>query len=188
MEFIAKYTKTQFNIVTPKRLFFYKTLLTDDAHLCYTLFANDKFKNEEAIMTLCDELYFEITLCGTRPELKKFISILRSGELDEFFEFSSDYIDYGDEFNTVSDSEETYVVFTNDDYGIEIDRLEVDEFLEVICRAAENLDVRGRVYDVDEEEYSFISSKGDSYYVNAKKIRHNDELDERAREEDLEED
>ena len=95
-------------------------------------------------MTLCDELYFEITLSGTKPELKKFISFLKSGELDDFFELSSDYIDYGDDFETVEEGEETYITFINDDYGIEIDEFDIDEFLEVFCRAAKNLDARGR--------------------------------------------
>ena len=139
-------------------------------------------------MTLCDELYFEITLSGTKPELKKFISFLKSGELDDFFEFSSDYIDYGDDFETVEEGEETYITLINDDYGIEIDEFDIDEFLEVFCRAAKNLDARGRLYDADEEDYSFVSAKGDSYYVNARKIRVYDELDEKAREEDRGED
>ena len=43
-------------------------------------------------MILCEELYFEITVTGIKSELKKFISCLKSGELDDFFEFSSDYI------------------------------------------------------------------------------------------------
>jgi len=60
-------------------------------------------------MTLGDELYFEITLTGTRPELKKFISFLRSGELDDFFEFSTEYINYDDGFNDVAESEKTSI-------------------------------------------------------------------------------
>ena len=139
-------------------------------------------------MKLHEELYFEITAEGTKSAALKFISYLKSGVMDDYFEFDEDMLTYSDNFDDDISTETVSVTLSNDDYGIEIDRLEVDEFLEVICRAAENLDVRGRVYDVDEEEYSFISSKGDSYYVNAKKIRHNDELDERAREEDLEED
>ena len=129
-------------------------------------------------MTLCDELYFEITLSGTKPELKKFISFLKSGELDDFFEFSSDYIDYGDDFETVEEGEETYITFINDDYGIEIDEFDTDEFLEVFCRAAKNLDVTGRLFDIDDEEYSWRSEAGDSYYVNAKKaVRFNEDDD-----------
>jgi hypothetical protein len=78
-------------------------------------------------MTLCEELYFEITLTGTRPELKKFISFLRSGELDDFFEFSTEYINYDDTFNEVSDAEKTSIVLSTDDYGIEIDELDTDD-------------------------------------------------------------
>ena len=140
-------------------------------------------------MTLCEELYFEITLTGTKSELKKFVSYLKSGELDEFFEITSDYISYDDEFDTASAEIETSIIFSNDDYGIEIDEFDTDEFLEVFCKAAKNLDVRGNLYDIDDEEYSFISEKGDSYYLNAKRTSHfNDELDEKAREEDMYED
>ena len=72
-------------------------------------------------MILCEELYFEITLTGIKSELKKFISCLKSGELDDFFEFSSDYISYDDEYADAGDGDETSIVFTNDDLGIEID-------------------------------------------------------------------
>jgi len=140
-------------------------------------------------MTLCEELYFEITLTGAKSELKKIVSFLRSGELDEFFEISSEYISYDDEYDTTPPEGETSVIFSNDDYGIEIDEFDTDEFLEVLCKAAKSLDVRGTLYDIDDEEYSFISEKGDSYYLNAKRTSmFNDELDERAREEDMYED
>jgi hypothetical protein len=139
-------------------------------------------------MTLCEELYFEITLTGAKAEIKKFASFLKSGELDDFFEITSDYINYDDEYAGKDDSEETSLVFTNDDYGIEIDEFDSDEFLEIFCRAAKNLDVQGRLYDIDDEEFSFVSSKGDTYYLNSKKIdRFNDELDEHAFREDEEE-
>lgn len=137
-------------------------------------------------MTLCEELYFEITLSGTKSELKKFVSYLKSGELDDFFDVSSEYIHYDDEFDSADSDKETSFIFSNDDYGIEIDEFDTDEFLEVFCKAAKALDVEGRLFDVDDEEYSFISSKGDSYYVNAKKsTKFNDELDEKAYEEDM---
>lgn len=139
-------------------------------------------------MTFCDELYFEITLTGTKAEIRKFVSFLRSGELDDFFEITSDYINYDDGYKDALDTDKTSLVLTDDDCGIEIDEFDSDEFLDVFCRAAKNLDVEGRFYDVDDEEFSFVSSMGDTYYVNSKKIdRFNDELDEeRAREEDNE--
>jgi len=140
-------------------------------------------------MTFCEELYFEITLTGEKSELKKFVSFLKSGELDDFFEFDNDYLDYNDDYSTISDSESTSIIFSNDDWGVEIDEFDTDEFLDVFCRAAKNLDVEGRLFDVDDEEYAFVSAKGDSYYLNAKKIRRfNDELDEQAAKEDAEED
>ena len=123
-------------------------------------------------MTLCEELYFEITLTGTRPELKKFISFLRSGELDDFFEFSSEYINYDDNFNDVSDTEKTSIVLSTDDYGIEIDEIDTDEFLDLFCRAAKNLLVVGQLYDIDDEEFNFVSEEGDGYYVNSRDVKH----------------
>ena len=136
-------------------------------------------------MTFCDELYFEITLTGTKAEIKRFASFLRSGELDDFFEISSDYISYDDGYSDAADEDKTTLVFTDDDCGVEIEEFDTDEFLDVFCRAAKNLEVEGRFYDVDDEEFSFVSSLGDTYYINSKKIdRFNDELGERAREED----
>ena len=123
-------------------------------------------------MTLCEELYFEITLTGTRPELKKFISFLRSGELDDFFEFSTEYINYDDGFNDVAETEKTSIVLSTDDYGIEIDELDTDEFLELFCRAAKNLLVVGQLYDIDDEEFNFVSEEGDGYYINSRDIKH----------------
>ena len=140
-------------------------------------------------MTLCEELYFEITLTGAKTDLKKFISYLKSGELDDFFEFTSDYISYDDEYEGALPDQETSVILSNDDYGIEIDEFDTDEFLEVFCKAAKALDVEGRLFDIDDEEYEFTSAKGDSYYLNAKRtIKFNDELDEKAYEEDAYED
>ena len=139
-------------------------------------------------MTLCEELFFEIKLCGEKKELKKFIEFLKSGELDDFFEVTSDNIDLDDDYLAASDDSEASFVFINDDLGIEIDELDTDEFLDVFCKAARKLDVQGRLYDIDDEEYSFVSARGDSYYINAKNInRFNDELDEQAEKEEAEE-
>ena len=121
-------------------------------------------------MTLCEELYFEITLSGTKPDLKKFISFLRSGGLEDFFEFESEYILYDDSFETATPSEETSISLSNEDFGIEIEELDVDEFLDIFCRASKDLSVSGRLFDIDNEEFCFESDKGDSYYVNMRKI------------------
>ena len=130
-------------------------------------------------MTLCEEFYFEITLTGTKSELKRFVSYLKSGELDDFFEVTSDYIHYDDEWEDADADKEVSVIFSNDDYGIEIDEFDTDEFLELFCKAAKPLEVEGRLFDVDDEEYEFTSAAGDSYYLNAKRaIKFNDDLDE----------
>lgn len=132
-------------------------------------------------MTLCEELYFEITLTGAKSEIKKFLSFLKSGGLDDFFEFCTDYINYDDGFDTAEPDAETSITLSNDDYGIEIDELDTDEFLDIFCRASKNLDVVGQIYDIDDEEYKFTSAKGDAYYANALKINRfneDDDLDE----------
>lgn len=140
-------------------------------------------------MTLYDEIYFEITLSGKKAELKRFISFLEGGGLDDFFEMDESYVDYDDDYKSTSDEGETYITFSNDDIGIETDEFDVDEFLETLCRAARKLDVRGELYDVDEDEYRFISEAGDSYYLNAKNINlFNDDLDTQAKEEDTDDD
>ena len=129
-------------------------------------------------MTLYEELYFEITLKGAKSELKKFVSAIRSGELDDFFEVTSDHIIYDDSYADTSDTEESEIIFTTDDYGIPIEELEAEEFLDVFCKIAKNLDVFGSLYDVDEDEYAFSSERGESYYINSRKATvFNDELD-----------
>ena len=138
-------------------------------------------------MTLYEELYFDIKFSGPKNELKKLVSFLRAGGLEDFFEYSSDYISYDDRFNDAEPTEESYIIFTNDDYGIEIDEFDTDEFLEVICRAAKALEVEGQVYDADDEEYSFRSDAGNSYYVNAKLVAKFNEDEDRDEEEEDEE-
>ena len=140
-------------------------------------------------MTLYDELYFEITLSGRRAEIKKLISFLESGEISDFFEFSSDYVSYDDGFLTVSESEETTATISNDDWGIEIDEFDVGEFLEVLCRAGKNLYISGQLFDISDEEYSFVSEAGSTYYLNAaadKKFNEDQDLDEDDEDEDEE--
>ena len=130
-------------------------------------------------MTLCEELYFEITLTGKKSDLKHFVTFLKSGELDDFFEVTSDYIHYDDEYESADSDKETSITFSNDDYGIEIDEFDTDEFLEVFCKAAKALYVEGALFDIDDEEYRFTSEHGDSYYVNARRaIKFNDDIDE----------
>lgn len=130
-------------------------------------------------MTLCEELYFEITLKGTKTNIKKFVSFLRSGGLDDFFEMSSDYIHLEDEYDTHPGDIDTTLILSNDDYGIEIDEFDTEEFLEVFSRAAKDLHVNGRFFDIDDDEYAFISPRGDSYYSNASKfLSYNGDTDE----------
>ena len=130
-------------------------------------------------MTLWDELYFEITLKGAKSDIKKVVSFLESGELDDFFEISEEYIIFDDSYSSADNETETEMIFTNDDYGIEIDSLDADEFLELFCKAAKNLDVYGSLSDIDGAEFKFESEKGNASYINSgHAMRFNDELDE----------
>ena len=135
-------------------------------------------------MTLCEELYFEITLSGAKSEIKKMLSFLKSGELDDFFEFHSEYISYDDSFEGAASDGETSVVISNDDCGIEIEEFDTDEFLEIFCRAAKDLEVSGHIYDIDDDEYSFVSDKGDSFYLNSRNVSRFNEDDEFGDDED----
>lgn len=135
-------------------------------------------------MTLYEELYFEIRATGAKSEIKKFVSYLKSGELDEFFEFSSDYINYDDDYDTAGDSEEVNVIVSNDDYGIEIEEFDTDEFLEILCKAGKHIYLKGQLFDADNEEYSFVSETGNSYYTNALLINDFNEDEDKPIEED----
>lgn len=136
-------------------------------------------------MKLYDELYFEITLRGQKSELVKFISFLKSGELDDFFDIAEDYIVPADEFEGADDGEKTELTFTNDDIGIEITKFNPEDFLDVLCLAAKKLDVRGHFYDINDEEYEFSSPAGDSDYTDSILSDFNDELDSYARDEEV---
>ena len=150
---------------------------------------NAKIYIRESIMTFYDEFYFEITFSGRKAELDRVVAFLKGGGLDDFFEMDNDFIDYDDDYHETPDEGESSFSFSNDEYGIEIDELDADEFLEVLCRAAKKVDLRGELYDVDEEEYRFVSVEGDSYYLNARNIDlFNDELDTQAKEEARDED
>ncbi|MBO5879064.1 MAG: hypothetical protein J6Q68_00730 [Clostridia bacterium] len=137
-------------------------------------------------MTLYDELYFEITAKGPKSEIKKLARFLKSGELEDFFEVSGDYINLDDNYESLADSDECELVFSNDEIGIEIDEIDTDEFLELLAKAAKSLDLRGTLYDTDDNEFSFVSPEGDAYYYNARLKSFNDELDDVANDEEVE--
>jgi hypothetical protein len=103
---------------------------------------------------------------------------LRAGGLDDFFEFSNEYLSYSDDFDDAGDSERVSMTLSNDDWGIEIDEFDTDEFLEVFCRAARKLFVNGELFDIDDEQFAFVSEEGDSYYVNALKAKRFNEDDD----------
>ena len=135
-------------------------------------------------MILYDEIYFEITCTGAKSDVKKLAQFLRSGGLEEFFEYSSDFLSFDDSYATAEDSAETSLTFSTDDYGIELEEFDTNEFLEVFCRAAKALDVSGSLYDINDEEYNFKSDAGDSYYLDKSKINFFNEDEDKEVEKD----
>ena len=139
-------------------------------------------------MILSEEIYFEITAKGQKSEIKKLVKFLKSGELDDFMEITSDYFNYNDDYASADDSENAELIFSNDDLGIEVDEFDTEEFLDVFCKAARSLELVGHIYDINDEEYNFTSEAGDSGYINSRNVnKFNDELDEAAYNEEQEE-
>lgn len=136
-------------------------------------------------MKLHEELYFEITADGDKESVDRFVSFVTSGVLDDFFEFTSDYITYSDNYNSAGTFDKVFVTLANDDYGIEIENLNPEDLLDVLCSGGRNLFIQGHIFDVDDEEYRFVSHIGSASFVNSENIEFNDELDEEARREEL---
>ena len=134
-------------------------------------------------MKLHEELYFEITVEGAKSDVVKFIDYVKSGELDDFFDFSSQYIVYDDNYAISSDIGQVSVSLSNDNYGIEIDSFDPEEFLDALCSGGKMVTIHGNVFDIYDEEYRFISNAGESSYVNTDKIDFSDELDDEAKKE-----
>ena len=171
--------------------------------ICYTLFhkkrSHGSTKTPENLgkdapvrgggthMILYDEIYFEINAEGRKADLKKFAKFLCSGELDDFFQITKDYICYDDDYAEKGDDEETSFIFTNDDFGVEADEFNPEEFLDVFCKAGRALCLSGHFYDANDEEYNFRSAAGDDSYRVGEDDDFNDELDEAAAAEETEE-
>jgi hypothetical protein len=137
-------------------------------------------------MKLHEEIYFEINVEGAKSELDRFVSYLSSGILDDFFEFSDDYIIYDDDYDYATESQKVTLVFTNDEYAIEASSFDPEEFLDALCRGARNVYLSGHIFDVDDDEYRFASDAGDASFYNTDNISlFNDELDAQAYEEEL---
>ena len=129
-------------------------------------------------------MYFEINVEGDPNDVKKFLDFVLSGELGDFFEFTDDFIIKNDDFSEGSLSKASYTL-ANDDYGIEIESLNPEDFLDVLCSGAKNVYLHGHVYDIDDEEYAFVSEIGSSSYINSDDIEFKDELDIEASKEDI---
>ena len=139
-------------------------------------------------MILSEEIYFEITVKGLKSEIRKLVEFLESGELDDFMEVDSDYINYNDEYEDAEDGDNAEMIFSNDDFGIEVDEFDTEEFLDVFCKAARSLELVGHIYDINDDEYNFTSEVGDSGYINSRNVnKFNDELDEAAYDEEQDE-
>ena len=67
-----------------------------------------------------------------------------------------------------------------------IDSLRIEEFLDALCSGGRQVLIYGHIYDIDDEEYRFISHIGNAGFINAKNIDFADELDIEARKEEFE--
>lgn len=139
-------------------------------------------------MRLHEELYFDISIEGEKSDVRKFISYLESGELDDYIESLPDYLIYGDGYVSSGDFEKVNVTLANDDFGIEIGDFDPERFLDDFCAFGKNLYISGHFYDIDDEEYRFISYIGEADYVNTEAIDYSDELDIEARRDDYDSD
>lgn len=141
-------------------------------------------------MIFNDSVSFDITVNGEASDVRKFVDYLLSGTLDEFFPIDEEYLSFDDDFEEASDTDSISVLFSSDEFGVEVEEFDSDEFLEVICKAGKALYLSGSFYNFDDDEFRFVSYAGDPYYMNANKITDfNDELDREAlREREEEED
>jgi hypothetical protein len=139
-------------------------------------------------MRLHEEIYFDITVEGLKADLIQLANFISSGELDDILEITPDLVSYSDGYAMAGPSDNAKIMIVNDEYGMELDSFDPEDFLEVFCKAAKRLEVTGCFYDVDGEEYRFVSHPGDPCFLNARDIGFNDELDEQARREELEAD
>ena len=126
-------------------------------------------------MILYEEIFFEFNLSGAKSDIINFINFIKSGDLNDILEITSDHIFYDDDYHDAGPNSECHVVISNDEYGIEMDELDTDELLDEICKAGRKIDIRGTIYDIDNEEYQFISEAGNNYYINARDVRFNED-------------
>ncbi len=135
-------------------------------------------------MNLHEELYFEITAEGQKQHIDNFVSYITSGELDDFFEITKNFVLFSDNYNMSGDEAEVSVTISNDDFGIEIDCFNPEEFLDALCAGGKDVFIHGHLYDIDDEEFRFVSNIGDPCYQDASKIVFEDELDAVSKEEE----
>ena len=134
-------------------------------------------------MILYDEVYFDVTLSGAKADLKKFAKYIKGGALEDVFEGAYEFISYDDAFSDANDEDECEMFFSNDDIGLEVSKLNTEDFLEIFCKETANIDVAGHIYDINDDEYIFKSPKGSINFSNGRG-KFNDELDAIASDED----
>lgn len=117
-------------------------------------------------MIFSDSVCFDITISGEKKDVAKLVSYLKSGELDEFFEIDDDLLFFDDNYETSAPDSEVRVIFSSDEFGLEVDEFDADEFLEVLCKAGRALLLKGSFYNFDDDEIRFVSEAGDDYYTN----------------------
>ena len=140
-------------------------------------------------MTFYDSVSFDINVNGEKAAVKKFADFILSGGLDDFFEVDKDFLSFDDDFDEAPPTETVSMLFTTDEFGVEVEEFDSDEFLEILCKAGKALYINGSIYNFDDDEFRFVSYANDQYYINANNITDfNDELDEEASRENADDD
>ena len=139
-------------------------------------------------MIFYESVCFDITVMGEKAHVDKLVSYLKSGELDSFFAIEDDFFAFDDNYATANPSDEVSVGFS-EEFGVEVEEFDPDEFLEILCKVGKPLHIKGSFYNFDDDEIRFVSEAGNAYYANSDGFAEfNDELDAEAKKEDAEED
>ena len=118
-----------------------------------------------------------------RAYLQKFAKYIKGGALEDIIESAHEFISYDDSFSSAEEDDECEMFFSNDDLGLEISKLDTEDFLDVFCKETAKIDVAGHIYDINDDEYMFKSAKGRTDFSSGTG-KFNDELDAIARDED----
>ena len=139
-------------------------------------------------MIFYDSVCFDITVMGQKTHVDKLINYLKSGELDSYFVIEDEFFSFDNNYDSANSDDEVSISLS-EEFGVEVEEFDSDEFLEIVCKVEKSLHIKGSFYNFDDDEVRFVSESGNSYYVNSDGFSEfNDELDAEAKKEEAEED